>query len=126
MNQFIFFCKNGNYTSFTNAYLDRNPGSPVLLKDYVEIFNKYVNQDLLESYSNLKIENELLKQQVEELKKYEEYSNKFLSLEPKKKLKLNLSEIEQIKISRQNGMTIKELAKTYGVSYKTIYNYLKK
>ena len=68
----------------------------------------------------------MLKQKIEELKKYEEYSKKFLSLEPKKKLKLNKSEIEQIKISRQNGMTIKELAKNYDVSYKTIYNYLKK
>ena len=69
-----FFCTNGTYTSFINSYVDRNPGSPVVLKDYVEIFNKYVNKELLNEKESLKQkieellnEKESLKQKIEEL-----------------------------------------------------------
>jgi len=43
----------------------------------------------------------------------------------KRKKKLSCDEIEEIKKRKANGETVTSLAKSYGVSRKTIYGYLK-
>jgi DNA invertase Pin-like site-specific DNA recombinase len=42
----------------------------------------------------------------------------------KTRLKLNLDQIKELKQKRNNGETIEKLARTYGISRMSVYNYL--
>lgn len=109
-----FIYDNGEYKSFTPD-------------DTLEKLIKYfLNANQIQEYEELKKENKILKKRIQELTKYKEFSDKFTSLEPKKRLKVTAEEIEKIKELRKQGISVPKIAKIYGVTSKTIYNYLKK
>lgn len=113
-----FLYDNGKYKSF------QNPDKTLItMKDFIKYF---LIHNQIQEYEELKKENKILKKRIKELTKYKEISDKFTSLEPKKRLKVTAEEIEKIKELRKQGISISKIAKTYGVTPKTIYNYLKR
>ena len=109
-NETVYFQYNNNTY---NPLFNMNH-LPVTLQEYILIFN----QNLIE-------ENKILKKRIQELTSLEKYK-KFDSLEPKKRLKVTPEELDKIKKLRKEGITISKIAKIYGVSEQTIYNYLKR
>lgn len=113
-NKIVYFQYNDNTY---NPLFNMNH-LPATLQEYILIFNHYVNKNLIE-------ENKILKKRIQELTSLEKYK-KFDSLEPKKRLKVTPEELDKIKELRKEGITISKIAKIYGVSEQTIYNYLKR
>lgn len=114
-NEMIYFLyNNGKYENFNDVQT---------LKNWIDYF---LNANQIQEYEELKKENKILKKRIQELTKYKEFSDKFTNLEPKKRLKVTPEEIEKIKELRKQGVSIPKIAKTYGVTPTTIYNYLKK
>lgn len=126
-NEIIYFdtgIRNNNNEVLSNFwFILKESNKSVTLKDLI---NVYIQNDAIEEYKALKEENRILKKRIQKLTKYVEYSNKFTDIEPKKRLKVTSDEIEKIKELKAQGVPISKIAKTYGVSPKTIYNYLKR
>lgn len=116
-----FIDNNGTYKTFLKD--KSNCTSNCTMKDLI---NYFLEKKQIPEYEELKKENKILKKRIQELTKYKEFSDKFTSLEPKKRLKVTAEEIEKIKELRKQGVSIPKIAKTYGVTPTTIYNYLKK
>lgn len=108
-NEIVYFKFNDNCYNYFN-----NNNLPATLQAYVIHFSQHLIQ-----------ENKILKKRIQELTKLEKYKP-FDSLEPKKRLKVTPEELDKIKELRKEGITISKIAKIYGVSEQTIYNYLKR
>ena len=114
-NEIVYFLyDNGEYKSFTPD-------------DTLEKWIKYfLNANQIQEYEELKKENKILKKRIQELTKYKEFSEKFTSLEPKKKTKVTKEELKKIKELKAKKVPVRIIADTYGVTEQTIYNYLKR
>ena len=114
-NEIVYFLyDNGEYKNFTP-------------EDTMEKWIKYfLKSGKIQEYEKLKEENKILKKRIQELTKYKEFSEKFTSLEPKKKTKVTKEELEKIKELKAKKIPVRIIADTYGVTEQTIYNYLKR
>lgn len=118
-NEIVYFLQdNGNYLKFSPNELVE-----MTIKDWIEYFLK---NGKIQEYEKLKEENKILKKRIQELTKYKEFSEKFTSLEPKKKTKVTKEELEKIKELKAKKVPVRIIADTYGVTEQTIYNYLKR
>ena len=114
-NEIVYFLyDNGEYKNFTPEDT---------MEKWIKYFLKYGK---IQEYEKLKEENKILKKRIQELTKYKEFSEKFTSLEPKKKTKVTKEELEKIKELKAKKVPVRIIADTYGVTEQTIYNYLKR